>query len=68
MLFTRDLSRAAVRGGRKMTISTDTDRHWSGSGRRRGGWGHAPTGGSRNGALGGQWRSSRAGFRVPISA
>eukprot|EP00965_Chrysotila_dentata_P183087 6046007-Pleurochrysis_carterae.AAC.1 len=45
-----------------MTISTITDSHWSGSRRRRGGWPHL-RGGSRNVALSGQGRPSRAGVR-----
>eukprot|EP00965_Chrysotila_dentata_P219375 6191101-Pleurochrysis_carterae.AAC.1 len=44
-----------------MNIGTNTDSHWSGSGRRRGGWAHL-WGGPRN-ALNGQGRPSRAGFR-----
>eukprot|EP00965_Chrysotila_dentata_P260452 6213912-Pleurochrysis_carterae.AAC.1 len=45
-----------------MTISINTNSHWSKSGRRRGGWAHL-RGGSRNGALSGQGRPSRAGFQ-----
>eukprot|EP00965_Chrysotila_dentata_P107739 3558920-Pleurochrysis_carterae.AAC.1 len=45
-----------------MTISTNTVSHWSGSKRRRGGWAQLRKG-SRNGALSGQGRSLRAGFR-----
>eukprot|EP00965_Chrysotila_dentata_P011001 357904-Pleurochrysis_carterae.AAC.2 len=46
-----------------MTISTNTNSHWLGSGRRRGGcWAH-PWGGSRKGALTGQGWPSRAGFQ-----
>eukprot|EP00965_Chrysotila_dentata_P137826 4559520-Pleurochrysis_carterae.AAC.2 len=42
----------------KMTIGTNTDSHWSGSRRRRGGWAHLRSG-SRNEALSGQGRPSR---------
>eukprot|EP00965_Chrysotila_dentata_P134210 4438288-Pleurochrysis_carterae.AAC.1 len=45
-----------------MTISTNTNSHWSGSGRRCGGWAHL-RGGSRKGALTGQGWLSRAGFQ-----
>eukprot|EP00965_Chrysotila_dentata_P164006 5414852-Pleurochrysis_carterae.AAC.1 len=47
-----------------MTISTNTNSHWSGSGRRRGGWAHLRSG-SRKEALTGQGQGwpSRAGFR-----
>eukprot|EP00965_Chrysotila_dentata_P164671 5436706-Pleurochrysis_carterae.AAC.1 len=45
-----------------MTISTNTNNHWSGSGRRRRGWAHLRSG-SRKGALTGQGRPSRAGFQ-----
>eukprot|EP00965_Chrysotila_dentata_P122808 4058977-Pleurochrysis_carterae.AAC.1 len=45
-----------------MTISIDTNNHWSRSGQRRGGWAHL-RGGSRKGALTGQGRPSRAGFQ-----
>eukprot|EP00965_Chrysotila_dentata_P029664 986104-Pleurochrysis_carterae.AAC.1 len=45
-----------------MTISTNTDSHWSGSGRRRGVWAHL-RGGSRKGALTGQGGPSQAGFQ-----
>eukprot|EP00965_Chrysotila_dentata_P098587 3258988-Pleurochrysis_carterae.AAC.1 len=46
----------------KMSIGTNTDRHWSGSRRRRGGWAHLRSG-SRNQALSGQGQPSRAEFR-----
>eukprot|EP00965_Chrysotila_dentata_P098082 3243265-Pleurochrysis_carterae.AAC.1 len=45
-----------------MTVSANTDSHWSGSRRRSRGWAHL-RGGSRNRALSGQGRPSRAGFR-----
>eukprot|EP00965_Chrysotila_dentata_P254524 6211904-Pleurochrysis_carterae.AAC.1 len=48
--------------GERLTISTNTNNHWSGSGRRRGVWAHL-RGGSRKAALSGQGRPSRAGFR-----
>eukprot|EP00965_Chrysotila_dentata_P147298 4862872-Pleurochrysis_carterae.AAC.1 len=46
-----------------MTIRTNTDSQWSGSGRRRGGWAHL-RGGSRNAALSGQGRPLRAEFQL----
>eukprot|EP00965_Chrysotila_dentata_P241064 6204066-Pleurochrysis_carterae.AAC.1 len=45
-----------------MIIRYDTNNQWSGSGRRRGGRG-APGRLLKEGALSGQGRSSRAGFR-----
>eukprot|EP00965_Chrysotila_dentata_P236221 6201195-Pleurochrysis_carterae.AAC.1 len=45
-----------------MIISTNTNSHWSGSGRRRGNWADL-RGGSKEGALSGQGRPSRAGFK-----
>eukprot|EP00965_Chrysotila_dentata_P021292 704995-Pleurochrysis_carterae.AAC.1 len=50
-----------------MTICTNTDSHWSGSRHRPGGWAHL-RGGSGNGALSGQGRPSRAGFRLGSGA
>eukprot|EP00965_Chrysotila_dentata_P008826 287666-Pleurochrysis_carterae.AAC.1 len=45
-----------------MTVSTNTNSQRSGSERRRGGWG-APGRWLKEGALSGQGRPSRAGFR-----
>eukprot|EP00965_Chrysotila_dentata_P042470 1408181-Pleurochrysis_carterae.AAC.2 len=48
-----DLPRAfTIRAGGKGMISTDTNSHWQGSGRRRGGWTHL-RGGSRKGSSAG---------------
>eukprot|EP00965_Chrysotila_dentata_P110983 3668330-Pleurochrysis_carterae.AAC.1 len=55
------MERPSGKGG-EMTISTNTESRWSRSGRRLGGWAHL-RGGSRKGALTGQGRPSRAGFK-----
>eukprot|EP00965_Chrysotila_dentata_P255789 6212341-Pleurochrysis_carterae.AAC.1 len=45
-----------------MTVSTNTNGQWSGSGRRRGGWARLRSG-LKKGALSGQGRPSRAGSK-----